>query len=383
MTPTVPSVDPLPLPAPPWLLWLLLTLTFVLHVVPMNLVLGGSIIGLVARLRARRRPHAARLASLVAQGLPVLIATAVTMGVAALLFLQALYGRLFFTAAVLLAVPWIAVVPILITGYYAAYAGRSTARPLFAWLVSLAFLAIAFIYANTMGLAVRPEEFLARFQRSASGLHLDLGDATLAPRFLHVLLASLAVSGVGVAGAGAFVRREQPDAGAWMMRHGALWCAWATILNFVPGFWWLAALPRDVLLMFMGRDPAATAFFTIGLLSALAAIGFAIPAGVPVGRASMPVGAAAVPAGSHSPFPSPLVAGAGCLVVSVIAMVLVRDFARGAILRAAGVRAPSAVATQWWPIAAFVVLFVAAIGTVAWMVVKLVRAEKPEPLRQA
>ena len=112
--PTIPHPDPLPLPAPAWLLWFLLTLTFTLHVVPMNLVLGGSIIGLVARLRARRQPHAAVVASLVAKALPVLIATAVTMGVAALLFLQVLYGRLFFASAVLLAVPWLAVVPTLI-----------------------------------------------------------------------------------------------------------------------------------------------------------------------------------------------------------------------------------------------------------------------------
>ena len=366
MTPTIPSLDPLPLPAPAWLLWFLLTLTFVLHVVPMNLVLGGSLIGLVARLRARGNPHAARLASLVSQTLPVLIAVTVSMGVAALLFLQSLYGRVFFTAAVLLAVPWLAVVPILIAGYYAAYAGRSSSSSFFAFIVAAAFLAIAFIYANTMGLSLRPAEFLPRFQASASGLHLDAGDPTLAPRVLHVLLASLAVSGLAVAGAGAFLARKEPDAGAWMVRHGVLLCSIATILNFVPGFWWLAALPRDVLLMFMGRDPAATACLSVGLLAALGAIGLAMPAAFPAGPT--PAKVTTLPARR---FPPALLAGSGCLVVSVISMVMVRDTARAAILHAAGVQPPAVASPQWGPIAIFGVLLVAAIGTVVWMVVKL------------
>ena len=42
MIPAIPQPDPLALPAPAWLLWALLMLTFFLHVIPMNLVLGGA-----------------------------------------------------------------------------------------------------------------------------------------------------------------------------------------------------------------------------------------------------------------------------------------------------------------------------------------------------
>lgn len=359
MTPALPHLDALPLPAPAWLLWLLLTLTFVLHVVPMNLVLGGSIIGLVSRLRARRQPHAAALAALIAGALPVLIAAAVSMGVAALLFLQVLYGRLFFTSAVLLAGPWIAVIPVLIVAYYAAYAGRSSGQPLLAWVVAVSFALIAFVYANTMGLMLRPAEFLARFQASASGVHLNLGDPTLAPRYLHVLLASLAVSGLAVSLAGAMIRRTNAEAGEWMARHGAYWCAACTVLNFLPGFWWLAALPPETLLQFMGRSPAATACLALAVLAALGAIGLAVPAGF-----------AAPPRGL-------VFASASTLLLSVVLMVLVRDFARGSILRAAGVHPNPWVVTQWGPIAVFGVLLLAAIATVWWMVAKLAKSRKP------
>ena len=47
MTPVIPLADPLPPPSPPGLLWALLQLTFLLHLVAMNVVLGGSLLALL------------------------------------------------------------------------------------------------------------------------------------------------------------------------------------------------------------------------------------------------------------------------------------------------------------------------------------------------
>lgn len=360
----IPHPVPLPLPGPAWLLSSLLTLTFVLHVLPMNLLLGGSIIGLGARLRARRQPHAARLAALVTSALPVLVAATVTMGVAALLFLQVLYGRLFFTAAILLAVPWIAVVPVLMAGYSATYAARPSAG-LHAWLAASALIAIAFVFANTLGLMSRPQEFLPLFQSSASGLHLNVADPTVPPRILHVLLAALAVSGLAVAVAGSRLRRSDAPAGEWMARHGVYWCAGATVLNLLPGFWWLAALPRETLLQFMGRDPVVTGCFTLAILAAIAALGLAIPSAFAPRPGRLAVGAAA------------------CLAASVVLMVLVRDAARRSLLDAAGFRRETWVAPQWGAIVGFSILLLAAVAMVWWMVAKLVKSGAGESVSQA
>ncbi|RPJ57402.1 MAG: hypothetical protein EHM24_29520, partial [Acidobacteria bacterium] len=310
MIPPLPQADPVPLPAPAWLLWALLMLTFVLHLLPMNLVLGGSIIGAVARVRARRLPQAAALAALVARSMPVLVAAAVTFGVAALLFLQALYGRLFFTAAVLLAAPWLSVVPVLILLYYGTYLARPTdARPLppawLLWAVALGFAAIAFVYSNVMGLVLRPQEFAGRFQATASGLQLGFGDPTLVPRFLHMLLGALAVSGLAVSLSGNHARARNPEFATWAARQGVYWCTGATILNFLPGFWWLAALPREVLLGFMGQNPLATTWFVLGVLAALGGLALLVPA-------------------AFAPQPGRLLLGAtGALVVGLVFMVLV------------------------------------------------------------
>jgi hypothetical protein len=356
MTPGVPLLDPLPLPAPAWLLSALLALTFTLHVVPMNLLLGGSLIAVVARFRGRRDNYAAALAGLIARAMPVVFASAVTMGVAALLFLQALYGRVFFPGAVLLAVPWILIVPLIVVAYSGAYwqAGRGSG----ALLVALPVLAVAFIQANVMGLLLRPETFAAMFFADASGLRLNLGDPTLAPRFLHVLVGALAVSGLAISVAGFLLRQREPELGPWMVRHGVFWAAGATVVNILPGFWWLAALPSGMLLQFMGRDLAATLWLTGGVLAALAALGHMIPAAMAREPRQL------------------LIGGVGSLLVSIVCMVVVRDIVRRALLGPGTLPPAEWVAPQWGAIAIFGALLVAAIATVVWMVGALAGAER-------
>ena len=358
----MPQLDPLPLPAPGWLLWSLLTLTFVLHLVAMNLLLGGAILAAVCRSRSRRSEGARKLALLLPRALPTLVATTVTFGVAALLFLQVLYGRLFFTSAVLLAVPWLLVVPILIAAYYGAYGWLSKAKtdrqvPAGgAWGLALAFTAIAFIYANVMGLLLRPHEFLERAQADASGFGLALSDPTVLPRLLHVIAGSLAVAGLALAWWGVVVRRRDRSLAGWMTTHGVYWAAGATIFNFLPGFWWLAALPREALLGLLGQTPAAAAFFAIGIIAALAGLGLLVPA-------------------AFAPDPGKLLAGASAsLLISVVLMVLVRDAVRTMALAPFGYRLTTWIEPQWGPIAIFIVLLVSSLGLVVWMVHKLVAA---------
>lgn len=101
--------------------------TLCLHAVLMSYVLAGS--GYVAAatvLGARDRDPAARL---LADWLPFGLGLAITAGVAPLLFLQILYKESFYTANLLLFHRWMALVPVLIIGFYLLYVGKSeTAR---------------------------------------------------------------------------------------------------------------------------------------------------------------------------------------------------------------------------------------------------------------
>lgn len=363
MTP-LPIPDPLPLPAAGWLLSSLLALTFTLHLVAMNLLLGGSIVAVVSRLRGRRDPRSAGLARAIASVLPVLFAATVTLGVAALLFLQVLYGRAFFSAAVLLAVPWFLVVVTLIVGYYAAYATRSRKASeamagFGAWVVAACVLLVAFVQASVMSAMLHPGALPSWFAARANGLRLNLADATFLPRFLHVVTGACAVAGLTVAVAGWMKRRADADLSALMVRQGAIWFVAATVLNVMFGVWWLAALPLPTMMLFMGRDLAGTLWLAVGIVAALAAFGHMIPAIMAKDPRALLFGAA------------------GSLAVTLICMVMVRDTARRAELAAAGLQPTAWVQPQWGAIAVFLALLVTAVALVAWMARALAAGRRP------
>jgi hypothetical protein len=366
---SIPQLDPLPLAGPAWLLWTLLLVTFFLHVIAMNLVLGGSIIGLNARLRGTA-PHRT-LASWLSIALPVAVAATVTLGVAPLLFVQALYGRLFFPSAVTMAWAWFAVVPILITGYYGvyllAYKGERLGR--LGLVVSAGtvacFVAIAFLYSTNMSLMLRPEAVMAKYQASAAGWHFALDDRAFLPRYLHMVLGAMAVAGLIVAELGVF-RQSRGDADArWITRHGSIWFTLATIVNIVVGTWWLLALPRETVLRLMGQDVLGTLALVAGVLFAIVALA---------------LGAMAIPA----PQPKPFVRSTTILVgLVLVTMVLLRDQVRAAAFDRVGFAVNPWQDPQWGPIALFLVLLVAAAATIAWMVVVLARAGTETPRAEA
>ena len=363
---TIPQLDPLPIPAPPGLLWFLMMLGFLLHLLPMNFVLGGTPIALAARWRARDglHPQHAALARWFARALPVAIAAAVTFGVVPLLFVQALYGRLFFTSAVLLARYWFAVVPVLILCYYGAYllAFRQDLPPraavLVAALATLGFFAIGFVYSNTMSLMLRPDVFAAWYSESGRGLHLNTSDPTLWPRYLHFVLGAAGVAGLVIAWFGVAQQRSHPDLGRWAVRYGGGWCAIATLLNFIVGLWWLGVLPRDLLLE----------FFTGG---SIGAVGFGI--GIATGLAALVL--AAVAAFHPAPL-RPMRYASLAMLVTLVGMILARDRVRQSALDSHGFVSNPWIAPQWGPIAIFAALMVAAIALVVWMIVALARGTR-------
>jgi hypothetical protein len=291
----------------------------------------------------------------------VALAATVTLGVAPLLFVQVLYGRLFFSASVLMAWPWFLIVPLLIVAYYGAYLrafrGESLGGlgPIVGWGSALIFLIIGFLYSNNMSLMLRPEVFRAVYLVEDRGLHLNLDDATLLPRFLHFLFGAIAVAGMFVVVQGLLRRRSEPDYAAWSIRYGAHWFVAATVISMGLGIWWLVALPRETMMRFMGGSTAATVILGLGILLSLVVLvlmAMAMMATRPEGLASTSV---------------------VLLLVLLVTMILNRDQVRRAALKAAGFEPVTWVEPQWGPILVFTVLLVAALAIVAWMVTALAR----------
>ncbi|MDT7972725.1 MAG: hypothetical protein RRB24_07830, partial [Armatimonadota bacterium] len=155
----IPTPEPIPLPAPVWLLQGLLLVTFLVHLVPMNLTLGGLVFLSLGELSGRIDETMRRW---VIGYLPITTAFTITTGVAPLLFLQVTYGQFFFPAAILIAWAWLAVIIALLLGYYGIYAYAWARERLGRWRVwvivgsTLLFLYIAFALSNVITLMVTP-----------------------------------------------------------------------------------------------------------------------------------------------------------------------------------------------------------------------------------
>lgn len=365
MIPAIPQPDPLALPAPFWLLWTLLLLTFLLHLIPMNLVLGGSILGAIARLRGRRpdRPHEAALARLVVKAMPVLIAATVSLGVAALLFLQVLYGRLFFPSAIVMGWWWMSVIGLLVVMYYAAYllafrgASLGSAGTAAAWVIAAIAGLIALIYSTNMTLMLKPAELVAGYAAGTGGFTLGLAERTLIPRYLHMVNGAVAVSGLAICFVGAVRRTQDSGFSQWAMHHGALACVGATVAGSIAGIWWLVALPPDVRARFLGDDARATGELAVGIVLTLAGAAHAWLAG----RSARPV--------------RMVTTGAVAMLAGLLLMLLTRDSVRRATLELAGFQPVNWSVPQWGPIVIFVVLLAAAVTAIGWMTKALVTAK--------
>lgn len=95
-------------------------LTMVIHVVFMNYVLAGTVV-LAGSYFVKGDRGTGASSSILKEWMPFMLSGAITAGVAPLLFIQILYKREFYTANLLLFNRWMAILPILIVGFYALY----------------------------------------------------------------------------------------------------------------------------------------------------------------------------------------------------------------------------------------------------------------------
>ena len=110
----------LPLPLPEWLLVALLVFSFLLHILFVNLMLGGALVAFWLEWRGRREPALDALAHEIARTVTVNKSLAVVLGVAPLLSINVLYTVFFYSANALTGRAWISVVPLVAGGVPAA-----------------------------------------------------------------------------------------------------------------------------------------------------------------------------------------------------------------------------------------------------------------------
>jgi hypothetical protein len=233
---------------------------------------------------------------------------------------------------------------------------RAAATGALAFAVLL-LAAIAHIYTNNFTLMLHPERWLEIYRHNPHGLNLNWSDPTVLPRYLHFVLAAVAVAGLYVLILG--LRKRETDYGRWLMEQGSQWFTGPTMLNYLVGFWFLAALPSSVKMVFMGGSVGATVLLGLGLLLPLAAIMHLVTA-----KAKNPVRNSMI--------------GIGSGVATVAVMIVLRDIVRNAYLAPYFDLGQLKVAPQWGVIGIFLVLFVAGLGVLFWMLRAVANAKSPK-----
>jgi hypothetical protein len=271
MNPLVPQPDTLP--AAWTLIQGLLLLVFPLHLLAMNSLLGTAAVVLWLRRRGGQLDLA--LAPRLSAMLPVLMALTVNLGVASLLFSQTLHGQFFYPAAILMGRFWLAVIPLLIMAYAGIYLLKRRAprpRPRVALVMTgivLLWLTVAFIFTNNQTMMLNLPRWVDYF-KTDGGTLLNLADATLWPRYLHFMIAALAVGGLITALTGRYLTERAPRLGAYAERLGLRLFGRVTLLQIGVGMVFLWRLPQSIRWQMLGGSMAATVLLMIAVGLALA-----------------------------------------------------------------------------------------------------------------
>jgi hypothetical protein len=352
VNPVIPAPVPIPLPAPLWLLHVLLVFTFVLHLLAMNLLAGGVGLLAVSGYLGRRQPRHRELTRRVARVMPPVVAFTITLGVAPLLFLQLVYGQLFYTSSVMMAWAWLAVVLLVMIGYYGVYwvamqEDESQKRGFGVIAVTaLLFLVVMMIFVQNMSFLQRPTDFYPRFLQTTVGNYLGSLHARTLLRYAHFLVAALALAGLGLALLARAWRENAPEFATWARSYGTKWFMIGTGVELAVGLGFLFSQPIDIRNLFLGGDQLATAILAVGVVLAVLAIGVA-PKSIPLATAA--------------------------IVGTVGLMAIVRFLLRRAYLNPYFDPRTLPVESQWVVFGLFVLLLVVGLAIVAWMLYHFLR----------
>ncbi len=330
------------LSAPLWVFTALHVLTLSLHFLAMNFLFGGILV--VLRAGSAKRwddPVVKKLIKI----FPSAMAVTITLGVAPLLFVQMVFPRQIYSAAIVSGWLWLAVIPAVIVAYYALHRAalkseQATAAKRSSLLVALlGMLYVSLVYSSVFSMAERPQLIHSLYARDQSGflLNPEAGDYFL--RWLHMMLGAASVGGFFVG----LIGRDHAEA----YETGKKFFLWGMVLASGAGIGYLSVL-----------SPFLPAFMhSPGI--------WALTAAVVLSLGSL-----------HFFFVKKFLPSGLMLSFSVMGMVTARHYVR--LVKLQGQFDPAAwrVAPQWSPFLLFLVCFAAALAALFYMLRLFIAAKE-------
>ncbi len=349
----MPTPDPLGYPAPAILLQILSYFTLGLHFVAMNFTLGGLMYLLWVKLR-RGDEGAARFLS---SSLPLGFSFLVTLGIPPLLFVQVIYGQMFYSSSVIVGAFWILVVPLLIAAYGLLYLNKlkKESKPSVQLVILgtalLAMLSVGFIYVNNLTLSMTPDAWLEKYVAGPGGGNLNLGEPTLFPRFVLLISPALVVAGAALVLVGILRSSWRgDDSGGAIGELGMRGHLIGRVVTVAAAFAVVTALPENLFSALMAGP---------GRLFLMAGAGLAVLA-----TALVVLGARK----GSSPF---AIVGMVLMTLEVMMFVAARDFLRQAYVASHFTFADVPMFEQWGMVGIFFTSMVAGLALLIVLTVKV------------
>jgi hypothetical protein len=204
------------------------------------------------------------------------------------------------------------------------------------------------VYSNNLTLSQTPARWGGKYFANPAGWNLNLSEPTLIPRFLHFMVAAVAMGGLLLMFMALANWKRDTEYARQLLKFGGKAFMYATMAQTVVGVWFLVSLPRDLRMLYMGDNSLATILLLVGVAGGIGAIFLMSDA---LRRENIRI------AGYYVP---------GIMGIVILSMSVMRDLLRDAYLKPYFHPEQFVVKTQWAVFPLFLVLFLA--GVALWFV---------------
>ncbi len=268
----IPAPDVSPIPSPPELFIFFIMFTFFVHLLFMNLTLGGSILFVISKYLSKKEETKA-IAKEIGSINTFNISLTITTGVAPLLFYQVIYGQFFYSSSVLLGWKWLFVLVAIIVAYYFYYLYKMKPGYLkegndsgggFVFISAILFLFVALMLTTNTVLSMSPDKWLDIYMKKASAFSI----ASVIPRVLHFIFAAIAFTGVFLMAYPKFRKSLDEKVKKEMYDFGKNSFVYATLIQIPVGILFLFSLKSEAMGLVIGGSSIGLVCWLIGMLAA-------------------------------------------------------------------------------------------------------------------
>ena len=268
----IPSPDVSPIPSPPDLFIFFIIFTFFVHILFMNLTLGGSVLFVIAKYFSKKEDTKA-VAKEIGSVNTFNISLTVTTGIAPLLFYQVIYGQFFYSSSVLLGWKWLFVLVAIIVAYYYYYLYKMKPGFLkegndsgggFVVVSAILFLFVALMLTTNTVLSMSPDKWLDIYMKKASAFSIG----SVIPRVLHFIFAAIAFTGVFLMAYPKFKKTLSENVKKEMYEFGKKSFLYATMIQIPVGILFLFSLKSEAMGLVLGGSTIGLICWIVGMLAA-------------------------------------------------------------------------------------------------------------------